>query len=539
MTFLLRTFCFYCIAFASLALAEPQEAQGKPSDSVYVDGEFAGTIYEVIAIHTKHTWDDSYTQGGRIYREFLEPRMNDAGHWRYQLYIDGEPSIVFTALLEPVRRLNRTWLGIPALDAVLRPLRDSHQKLDFVPTYQDVTRHLFIHDAPVFFGQDYEAEFRPEEIVDIQYGIDERLAKLETALEDDTDFKGLYGILQAEQSLQNNEQGSRLGVHWELLNDGWRESKRTKGKSRIEAEFDQLQMRADLHNQRFDAQIYEAKTLRNRLRYFHYKAKLNYFDALAERKQRQLEEKFITATEYDEFHLRRARAYQHLSLYRTIQHGGVLPFTRQLLNQIEALQIRSIDTLMNVGRQNSLDLRRIQLQVDRTEYYPDYWDNASLRLYVEHRDTLSEIDSQDQVAGVRLEVPIDFNRTRSAIVNNQKHNYQAVSRAIEIRMEQNLRSVRQQFYERAAELDELLRRRESMFKTDEALQNIAEAAIGNIEATPEKDREILNYNKITNAFDILEKRVDCYQLLVRLAYLTNSDVEQIIDFHLPVQKKPH
>lgn len=351
--------------------------------------------------------------------------------------------------------------------------------------------------------------------------IGERQREYLEALDSAGSFSGVYLRGDKETRLDDDDTRHGYALEWELFENGRRESRIRLERKKAESELQYYQLLRDMHERLLAERVRIVQRLANRARRFIADHKFARLDELADRYQTRLARGFATREEYVEVVSKRERAYALKQHFDAAPVAVMSVRDWRLINRIEELDLAESRRLDEQAEANSVELRIQDLFIARSEYFPSWKDNLSLRVYVGSREDFARSDS-DRVVGVRLRVPIDFDRHRDEIIRSEQTIYQDQKAAIVLRIRQKVARLADLFKYHQTRVR--LRQQEYALAVEQQLLQTRRitSPLPMLDAVPDKTREQLALVALDRQEQALLARLDAYETLVRLAALLHA-----------------
>lgn len=336
-------------------------------------------------------------------------------------------------------------------------------------------------------------------------------------------FHGFYVKLETEKDVESGNAGRSLALEWELFDDGLNESKRELKKKKLQTQLEFLQLVRDIDERRLDERLYQLSLIDNRIQ--HHFAALNaqYLDTLYEKRRRQLEDGYITREDYEEIAFKRDRAHLMLQHYENIEQAGVPRSDYAVLNNLEYVEFQPLDALLETAYANSYENAIQDNFVERTDFFPSWTDNLSLRLYLENRKSLLSNDTDpDTVVGLRLRVPLQTDAHRDRLIELQKASYFEQKIAIQERLRQRLDKMTSLFKFYQAQIILLAREHDLDLERRRLLETQREHTLHSLDVTPERGLDLLQLAILDKQEQALLARTKAYEFVLKIMALTRS-----------------
>ncbi len=193
-----------------------------------------------------------------------------------------------------------------------------------------------------------------------------------------------------------------------------------------------------------------------------------------------------------------------------------------IVNTIEYVSLAPFDSLTDKAVDNSYDLRIQELFISRSESFPEWLDNLSLRLYVGTEREFGT-DELTNIVGIRARIPIGSNHGRQELIDIEQSAYRDQQQAIIVRIEQKINRLSElfQFHQKRIKTAASEYR---LLETHRDLQReYREHPLPALAAVPDKEIDGLTMDLLAKEEDILLARLDAYEVLLQLEALVIPD----------------
>lgn len=350
---------------------------------------------------------------------------------------------------------------------------------------------------------------------------------LSDILDSTREFSGVYISSEWKTRTEQSSNKATVNLYWELLKNGWYESKKQHKKSLNSISQQQTQLLIALHKQRKDSFFNYMDGLKNLTKKYAYKNEHAYLSALTEKKKYQLDQGFITTNTYERFDFLVTSTEKKVELYESLVSVGVLERDRKLLNDIENIELVSLSEMYSMAERRSLKVKMYQNKLRATEFYPGYWDEVSVKLFAGQQEVPGRSDL-DTVVGFKIDMPLGFNSSKNRIIEYQKSHYQSNMTLLLLSVREKISSLYQQFQTRVIDIKTLMREEELQQQERKNLLALVHADVLRLGARYEEDVEYINLEILDIHRKILEKRVDAYEILFDMSWLSYAQVNDIL-----------
>ncbi|HHO59735.1 MAG TPA: hypothetical protein ENJ64_05785 [Thiotrichales bacterium] len=354
-------------------------------------------------------------------------------------------------------------------------------------------------------------------------------------LDEQSAFKGFYLKLEDRESLDSDFYDRRIALEMELFDEGWREASRELAKKKQQTRLEYLQMQSDMAAKRADNVHYYIKLIQNRIYYDGARRQRAFYSALYEKRKRKLAEGYIEQSELIDAALKRDRAKTDYDYYAGTAMRAIPLAWFNLLNRAEAITLQGEDRLLALAKENSYELKIQALLESRTEFYPQYLDNVSMRLFVERRENNRILAATENIVGVRVRLPIDFDSKRTKIVGIQRDAYGYRKEVVLVRLQEKISAARQLLGFKQRSLKNLQQEDEALSQQAVVARKQMQADLTGLKYTPERKLDEINMQQLTLSTRILLTRLEILDVLLKLQSLTQvDDFNALLDKPSPV-----
>lgn len=232
-------------------------------------------------------------------------------------------------------------------------------------------------------------------------------------------FNGLYATGMADQSFADNHGGRySFGLEWELFDQGRDEARRQLDRLRLDSKTQYVQLLRDIEQRQLQENLLAVEQMRNKLLATLYQREAGAIRPVLERRRQELAAGRATRADVAEIEYKAERANLRGQHYASLRDVLVYPQARELINQIEHLELQPDDQLLAHAVERSADFQLQQLQARRNAFLPSIKDNTSVRLYVERAKDFAR--GPYAVAGVRVRVPLGKDQVRDTVAEVQQ-----------------------------------------------------------------------------------------------------------------------
>jgi hypothetical protein len=363
-------------------------------------------------------------------------------------------------------------------------------------------------------------------------------AEIAAQLEQNGEFSGLYFRVEGKSSLNSDYYDARIGVDFEVFNNGYYEAKREGDKKRLQNQLELLQQQVDMENRLYEQVFFQTKLIANTIKLKSMQKQSALLFGLKSYQQQQLKMGRITKAEYAKAELALEKVSTMLQHYQNIQAEKVPHDWQIWLNNIEKLSLKTTSAIMAFGLANSASHQIQNVLQQRSEFQPSYLDKVQLKVFVEHREQSGPADwdlstaslDGENIVGVAARLPIDFSGSREQLVTAQKQSYRQQQQAIALRLEQKVASLSDQFSYKQALLKQALASYSLLnIEREQAIKQMR-SEIGGLDYQPEQKINQLALERVRVEETILLTRLETFSLLEQLRLLLNeSDFSRLIN----------
>ncbi len=389
--------------------------------------------------------------------------------------------------------------------------------LDFA---DDITGMRTTRGATILFPTHYVGEASlPEtsvsDLVDRTARVRDRYLE---ALNDKKSFKGVYAKAQFDRYTDGAGDDRLLALEWELFDEGWYEAKKELDKKRVETKVQFFQMLRDLRTHEHNEQLHRLKILRNTVHLHQAKKRHRVLERLLPKYAQRLESGYATMAEFQRISYQHRRASLDLTHYSGLTHSNLSAIEFVVLNNVERITLKDNQTIAELAITNSYDLALQELFIDRSEFFPTWLDDLSVRVYMEH-DENPVFRERENIIGLRVRVPLRLDRGRDRLIDIEKSAYRDQQQAIKLRIAQRIGSISESFRFQQKRIVSISSELVFLKEQRKLQEERARHTLAALPAVPEKTSELLELELIQKREDVLLARILAYEQLLALAHL--------------------
>lgn len=239
--------------------------------------------------------------------------------------------------------------------------------------------------------------------------------------------------------------------------------------------------------------------------------------------EEQLRQGYATQNEFQEMRYKYESAQSDVHHYSGLDQRGMSPRAFDIANTIEYVSLVPIDSLTDQAINNSYDLRIQGLLINRSEFFPEWVDNLSLRLYAGAEQDFGA-NQRENIVGIRLRVPIDFKRGRKDLIDIEQSAFRSQKQAISLRLAQKINRLTElfQFHQKR------VKTAASEYRLLQMHRNIQQEQrrypLSALPAVPDKAIDRLTMELLAKEEDILLARLNAFEVLLQLEALVMPDM---------------
>lgn len=383
--------------------------------------------------------------------------------------------------------------------------------------------------ANVKFDQSYQQEPKRQGVAQLASQNNTSNFKIKELLDDDAPFTGLYLRVEGKKSLDSDYFDKRVGIDFEIFENGYYESYRENLKKRQESQLENLQQQNNIQLKALDATFHHLNLMKNLVNRKLQRKQTALLYALKENNKRQLEQSLITKSQFSEIEL---ALKQSILLEQYTQKAAIEKIPEDWLiwlNNIENLELKASSKLIEMALERSVDAKIQDLMIARSDNHPGYLDNLKVKVFYEQRDDSRLNVDKESVIGLQARIPIDFNTSRDELVTLKKNSYRLQKRVITERLMQKVDSLKNQFFYHQSKLQHLLNQHQALeVQRLEAVQQLQVDLTG-LRYTPENTLNRLALEKVKSQQAILLARLDNLALLKHIqSTVGSSQLDQLL-----------
>lgn len=336
-------------------------------------------------------------------------------------------------------------------------------------------------------------------------------------LEEKKPFSGFYLSGDYTRSVDGNGYGYAYGVEWELYDQGRDEAKRELDRKKLESQLQYLQLQGQMRARRHDEKIYFIHRIEDTTTQYVNRQKMRFIAEVLSRAEEKFKKGYLTRNEIEDWRLRMANAKELDRYHAAMDRISLHPQTLGLLNRFQQADLRPAEQLLQMARQHSTELQIQELLRQRSRFFPQWKDNVSLRLFVERRREFNRTD--DNVAGVRVRLPIGTNGKRKDIIGYEQRAYQEQGGAILARLDQRIRYLHSQYYFQRVRLQQQQNEMRSLESKLAMQKEYAKRSVPSLDYTPDKEILVLELRRFELYQEALMTRLKMYSVATEIESL--------------------
>ncbi|MBL4583712.1 MAG: hypothetical protein JKX83_03745, partial [Pseudomonadales bacterium] len=233
---------------------------------------------------------------------------------------------------------------------------------------------------------------------------------------------------------------------------------------------------------------------------------------------------FALQTELDEWSYRMESSKQTVEFFEADSAGLLSVESRNFLNEIENIELKPVEYLTERAVTNSIPLQIQNTFIEMGQFFPGWKDNLQVKVFIEQRKPYSGFNGgsndTNQVAGVRVRIPIDLDNKRDRLIELDEQLYIEQKMAVKERLKQRVNSVVRQLGFKQKKLRQLIAQYKLVESKIGLTQTYRAASISSLSYTPEKQLNVLELERLELAKYILKARVSVWREAVELQRLT-------------------
>ncbi len=341
-------------------------------------------------------------------------------------------------------------------------------------------------------------------------------------LADEDPFYGLYVSGAYDQGLKSSDGSHRIGVEWELFDEGWNESLRRVDKKKVETKLQFLQMLANMQQKKFMENLYLTSMVNNQIQGLISQKKTATLQTLQENRKKQFQNGYVTKDDYLTIYYKYKNSELLASHYNNQDTALLSKPIFDIINRCEHIQLLPVESLLKRAIDKSVQIQIQDEFIQRTDFYPTWSDDLRLRVYAENVQYRGD-NEQEQIVGVSFRLPIQTNGSREVLVSTEQDVYLKQKEAIRKRLGQRIPLLveRFQFHQQriiiAGKEYDLMQQRLTDFTAEEKL------SIPILDRTPQRSMDLLETELLDKELEILLARMKVYEMLLNLENLVQPD----------------
>jgi len=345
-------------------------------------------------------------------------------------------------------------------------------------------------------------------------------------LDDTHPFAGLYAVGRVDSRVgslkrQNDRRNDYLyGLEWEIFKQGYHEYKRDLDEKKIASQVQSLQIENDMRMRALNEQIFHLNSLRRTVQALSTKNMLDLTTMQLAKAKKQMAHGYITRDEYIENVNRQLDAEIRYTRLAANSPVKVPPTWFEMLNVAPSLRLAPEGQLFEQAVRASPNLLLQDQFEKRADFFPEWKDNLSVRLFAHRRQRFST--SAESVVGVRVRIPLDIQPYRQGVVDIEKESYRVQASAIRARLKQKITQLSSEFQFQQARIAQLADDYVVLGKKIMSARQLAKVGIPYLKQTPEKDIAVYNRERLMTVETVWLARIDVLEKVLRLAAMTHA-----------------
>ena len=352
--------------------------------------------------------------------------------------------------------------------------------------------------------------------------------RINSQLEKPPYYYGLFLSTELQQDVETPDYGTTVTLYWELLKNGWRESHKEYKKARTEISIQQIQLLNALHHQQKETFRFHANKVNNKIQQICHQNEYAYLSSLSKKKKHQLDKGFITINVFEEFKFQLDQSKNQHALYQSLSSEGLSKNDRKILNQLPNLNILPLKDLYASAEKRSLKVKMNKKRLESSDYQRDYWDEASLKLYVTHQDPIRNYIDSRNIVGFKVQLPVGYNNHLSRISESKKSNYEINIATSLIELNEKLTIAYDRLQTSKAELKSLVKEEVFLREKRRHWLELLNENLNTNKHDIEKQLENVQFKILKSHRNILEKRLEIYKHLYEISWIAHTTTDTII-----------
>jgi hypothetical protein len=332
-------------------------------------------------------------------------------------------------------------------------------------------------------------------------------------------FNGVYATGQANHTLLGPNEGGRysVGLEWELFDRGREEARRQLGRLRLENKVQYLQILRDTQDRELQERLFAVQQMRNKLLATLYQRETAAIQPVLQRRRQELAAGRATRADVAEIEYRAEVAALRGEHYATLPDVLLYPQARDLINQIESVELRAAPELVDLALERSPEAQLQALAADRIQFLPSVRDQLGFSVFAERARDFDR--GPYNVAGVRLRVPLDRDRGRDEAVEAARELYAGQRESVRAFVGQKIALLTERMRLKQNDMRVLQAQSRLLRQKVELACYRMDHPVSSLAGDPERDVEELSLQLQELQRDILSARLDVLEQLTQISAL--------------------
>ena len=412
-------------------------------------------------------------------------------------------AIAFYRTQIPDAGISENFVGDPKALTSFKPLDEKLQRTTLLPPSMCRTAQL---DEPSGVPDPSEMKVEADRFME---NYDEQIP-----------FHGFYIRTNTAKDLDTGENDLDYRLEWNLFKDGWFEMKKDFEKKRNQNELKTLQLLNDVTQHWLNQKLDTIKFLTYAARYHRASEHSKLLAKILKRRHAQLIEGYVTRDDFDHIQFKYQQAELKKQLYADSKDAGLASDVYDLLNCGEYLVLNTLPEIKKTALEQAYPLKIQHNLAASAEFARSWADELRVNLYVEQRDSFVE-NTQNNV-GVEMKIPLYWYSKRGSSIEREKKLYQKQAAVLRQRIESNVEKLFVFFNFQQNRIKTLLLELQKTVQRKHYEQERAKRALEDLDHTPERSLELLLIEEIDLRFDVVQARLELYEVLVKLMALTHA-----------------
>ncbi len=227
-------------------------------------------------------------------------------------------------------------------------------------------------------------------------------------IEEVNSFNGLYFKGRSALNLEEKKLDYNLRIEWNILEDGYLGSKKDAKNAILKKELDYNRLLDEINSANLELSLYKISAINNFIRYQFSKYKETILHNILEKENQKYRASLITSKKLNKLSKEYETIKQTRDYYAQLEHQKYDIKMKNFMQSIEKINLIDKESLAKEAYSNSFLLQRAKNKISQVKNSEKWSDEIKTNLYIENKKHFF-LNSTDTIAGVQVQLPLDFN----------------------------------------------------------------------------------------------------------------------------------